>query len=600
MAIVNSYSSIVDLKAATASGAACLVESGSVPDGVFFWTTGNFTGQADDIDIIKANSTGLGAGAWVRQTSDSTTFLQSGTGAVTRPVQTKLRESISVKDFGARGDGTGDDRLAIQRAVQAATGAFNIFRTPASEVHFPAGTYRIAGPMELAPVEGLVGMTFSGVASGSVDIVLATADATISCRSSRAITWRDINFRSYYPKIDGGSGTYGIDLNQTCFTIAQGATDNTLKQWRFERCEFAAFYRCFAVTGDRMCDGFNFARCQFSQCYILKENFNIQAVNWNFSQCTYENEALETTKDKNKAAMFWIHQGDSVVWTGGGIIGHGYWLYFDLQARNTVFLTSHFWTFADVRGELETSDSSAPNAGFHSPLVGRLAVADGFKSPGNKPDVLFRGVKLINRGDLSDSTIYADLWDNLTLRFEGCAFESGDVVGRYGDLSETQFGSISIVDCAGISYRNDNTGKLLDHLSHRIHIEGSDRQPDQDIGTGGQALSRPRRTMRFTGTTGTIPQGGTTVALMPLLDGSVIDKVYIRAWANLTQDLTVEVRKADDSAGYGSVTVTAGSSFGETYIGREMGFQIPTGQALMLKMAGTATVDKGEVGIEYL
>ena len=45
------------------------------------------------------------------------TFLQAGTGADTRTAQNKMREIVSVLDFGATGDGTTNDRAAIQEAM---------------------------------------------------------------------------------------------------------------------------------------------------------------------------------------------------------------------------------------------------------------------------------------------------------------------------------------------------------------------------------------------------------------------------------------------------------------------------------------------------
>ena len=60
-------------------------------------------------------------------------FIAAGTGATTRTLQNKLRDVISVKDFGAVGDNSTDDTAAIQLALDARAG---------SSLYIPAGIYR--------------------------------------------------------------------------------------------------------------------------------------------------------------------------------------------------------------------------------------------------------------------------------------------------------------------------------------------------------------------------------------------------------------------------------------------------------------------------
>ena len=74
-------------------------------------------------------------------------FVQAGTGAITRKAQDKLRETVSVMDFGAKGDGVTDDTAAIQAAVNYAA---SLSGSPRMTVFIPPGNYKTSASIVLA------------------------------------------------------------------------------------------------------------------------------------------------------------------------------------------------------------------------------------------------------------------------------------------------------------------------------------------------------------------------------------------------------------------------------------------------------------------
>lgn len=133
----NTYTDLSLFKASdTSRRAARLIGVTNVADGDFYWKPGNYTGLADDAFVIKADSTALNQGAWVR--------------AVDR---------IDVRKAGAKGDGVSDDAPAFNRAIAA------IAPTGGTVVVPDASAYRLA----------------TTVVTGSKRIVFQIGTTTIIC-----------------------------------------------------------------------------------------------------------------------------------------------------------------------------------------------------------------------------------------------------------------------------------------------------------------------------------------------------------------------------------------------------------------------------------
>jgi hypothetical protein len=112
-------------------------------------------------------------------------FTASGTGAVERTVDDKLRDVVSVKDFGAVGDGVTDDTTAIQTALDyiASKSVSSIGGT----IFVPSGRYLIKAPLGIS-----VGTTIEGETSGLVGINPNPNTGTtfvVSSTTSGGSTW---------------------------------------------------------------------------------------------------------------------------------------------------------------------------------------------------------------------------------------------------------------------------------------------------------------------------------------------------------------------------------------------------------------------------
>lgn len=87
---------------------------------------------AEQIPVVQS-------GVTKRTTTDAMPYTPAGTGAVATTVQAKLRETVSVKDFGAVGDGATNDVIAFEKAI-----------AESNYVYIPEGEYYFATTLTIS------------------------------------------------------------------------------------------------------------------------------------------------------------------------------------------------------------------------------------------------------------------------------------------------------------------------------------------------------------------------------------------------------------------------------------------------------------------
>lgn len=101
---------------------------------------------------ISIDGAGVLTGVVSGLSSTASSFLQAGTGAVATTTQTKLRESVSIKDFGAHsidesGYSSFDSTTAIQNAIAYCQSATS-YGAPA--LYIPSGRYKITSSLTIS------------------------------------------------------------------------------------------------------------------------------------------------------------------------------------------------------------------------------------------------------------------------------------------------------------------------------------------------------------------------------------------------------------------------------------------------------------------
>jgi len=160
-----------------------MLAGGAITSGSFLVPTTNgavVSSTAGQFISTTSSTTGLTFSSKVNKTITSSTnlnFLPTGTGAQPVSVNSKLAETVSVKDFGAVGDGVANDTTAIQNALNS--GARTVF--------IPKGTYNITAPLQMSSGTSLIGEGGGQYDSGTV-IKKATTTVGTGSNVTGAVT----------------------------------------------------------------------------------------------------------------------------------------------------------------------------------------------------------------------------------------------------------------------------------------------------------------------------------------------------------------------------------------------------------------------------
>lgn len=247
-------------------------------------------------------------------------FLQSGSGAVARTVQSKLREVVSLKDFGAVGDGVTDDTAAVTAWATAANG---------KNGYVPAGTYLVQ-PITIAATDELYWYG-DGLTRSQFKLKASSTGAMFTLNDFLHGEIRDIGFNGDYT--NNASGTH-------CVAIT-GAESGGNGYW-IERCGFF----------NAKLDGFNEAGT-YSKSRILN--------------CIAE---LCQRDGISAAASNLIVLGNRIVNNGrNGILTSGYWAQIE---DNTCTNNSATLTGANIKvtGAFSTISGNTVLSGGGASLVG--------------------------------------------------------------------------------------------------------------------------------------------------------------------------------------------------------------------------------------
>jgi len=433
-------------------------------------------------------------------------YTPAGIGAVATTVQDELRARISVRQFGAVGDGVTDDTVAVKKALvyaQSLCDASFIYSSDYATVQFEQGkVYVLTGDNPLGTqsadnVKVRYGIDFNGAK------ILWTPTLVTDALFGRMANVFGLSMKN------GSIDLRHVDLTPFGSFMKSGSGAVTSVLWanyqidHMEvRGESARWYSIFDVDGTTLCSDTSVTSSNFYGFQYLFNSTNPEAVNWNFVNCgALPNVAGFRVFNINASAW-----SGGISYIGGGIIGQvaGTFVYL----RTTTFGTVgnlYLNTRTECRAQTTVVDSNAgcvvvENANLFA--GGGPTTSINAKVDGNAV-VKFKNCTVYTNTTVVARTV-ADITTNFGSYFRGSVTYDDCFMGIYrpsityvdsAGAATTHYDAVAnalvtpAVVCAGSTYGYKGVSGIPYLTTYSMDIYTPQRYVDAPVGGGGLGLA---------------------------------------------------------------------------------------------------------------
>jgi hypothetical protein len=284
------------------------VGNGSVSEGApFVGNTRILTEATNIFDLVEQ----------YQYRRDDSSYITGVDAPIQRTLQKRLDDRVSVRSFGALGNGQDDDRAALQRAIDAIyieyTAEDSVDFDPKRRVELviEPGTYKISGPLYLYPFITLKGAGKEKTvirADGNFPVAIAVRDPYKTDLSNDATLIKYETDINQYSNLDqprylsiSGITFQGTNINAPIFVA------NAMKNSVFTDVKFKSVFEIGQLdpiddnsnlnigiwliaksSADATCQDNLFDNCEFEGCtYAVNSTYDIQ--NNTFRSCMFKN-----------------------------------------------------------------------------------------------------------------------------------------------------------------------------------------------------------------------------------------------------------------------------------------------------------------------